>query len=70
MSITAIRSGAFSTSGSGPGLAARARRWLRQRRQAAVLRQIEPRLREDAGLPMGSAVANLAVARFQAMPGG
>lgn len=29
----------------------RARLWLRRRRDAAALRMVEPRLREDAGLP-------------------
>ncbi|TDH57994.1 hypothetical protein E2C06_34905, partial [Dankookia rubra] len=50
----------------GPALGTRLRRWLRRRRQAAVLRVVEPRLREDAGLPVGPAMASLAPARPQA----
>ena len=50
-------------------LAARLRGWLWQRRQAAVLRQVEPRLREDAGLPMGAALASLAVLRLPGIRG-
>jgi hypothetical protein len=41
----------------------RVRLWLRQRRQARVLGQVDARLREDAGLPCGPFVA------WQALPG-
>ncbi|MFC7476740.1 hypothetical protein ACFQS7_20400 [Dankookia sp. GCM10030260] len=71
MRIAVTDCASLPASGPAPGaaLAMRVRRWLRQRRQAAVLRQVEPRLREDAGLPMGAAAAILAAASLQAPRG-
>ncbi|TDG02676.1 DUF1127 domain-containing protein [Paracraurococcus ruber] len=39
----------------GAGLFGRLRRWLRQRRDAAILAGLDQRLREDAGLPPAAA---------------
>ena len=54
----------------GAALTGQVRRWLRQRRQAAVLCHVEARLREDAGLPIQAAMVRPTVVRLRVMGGG
>ncbi|MFZ4407575.1 MAG: hypothetical protein ACOYOH_09545 [Paracraurococcus sp.] len=46
----------------GAALSGQLRRWLRQRRQAAVLCHVDPRLCEDAGMPVSQARGSVAAA--------
>jgi uncharacterized protein YjiS (DUF1127 family) len=53
---TGFRSFAPTSPAAPAGPGGHLRRWLAQRRQAAVLAQVDQRLCDDAGLPTGAAI--------------
>ena len=64
IATTDIASPATLRPAQGAALAAWVRRWLEQRRQAAALRLVEPRLCEDADLRLDPAVVGQTVIRL------